>query len=358
MAIINGTSVGETLVGTNAADAITGAGGNDTLFGAGGNDLFIWNPGDGSDTIDGQAGSDTLQFDGAGVNERIETFASGSHAALFRDVSSITMDLNSVERIELNALGGTDGVTIDDLTGTAVKQVAVDLGPLDGQVDTVQVNAGDAANHIHVTQAGGTVSVTGLTETIAITDAEASDGLTLSGLGGDDTIDATALPAAALHLVLDGGAGNDTIVGGQGVDTIIGGDGNDRVTGGFGSDTAFLGAGDDRFIWNPGDSSDIVEGQAGFDTVQFDGANINEFFDVFANGSRLEATPQRGQRDHGPQRHRAARGPYSRRHRHRHHRRLDRHSCCPGGRRPRRRTRGHDRRYQRRHSHGQRDGQQ
>ena len=37
-----------------------------------------------------------------------------------------------------------------------------------------------------------------------------------------------------------------------------------------------LGAGNDRFVWTPGDGSDTVEGQAGTDTLQFGGANVNE----------------------------------------------------------------------------------
>ena len=41
---------------------------------------------------------------------------------------NVTMDLNSVERIEFDALGGADNITINDLTGTDVKQVAIDLG--------------------------------------------------------------------------------------------------------------------------------------------------------------------------------------------------------------------------------------
>ena len=41
---------------------------------------------------------------------------------------NINMDLNSIERIELNALGGADNITINDLTGTDVKEVAIDLG--------------------------------------------------------------------------------------------------------------------------------------------------------------------------------------------------------------------------------------
>ena len=62
------------------------------MLGAG-DDTFVWNPGDGSDTVDGQAGSDTLLFNGANVNENIDISANGAHARLFRDVANITMDL-------------------------------------------------------------------------------------------------------------------------------------------------------------------------------------------------------------------------------------------------------------------------
>ena len=44
-----------------------------------------------------------------------------------RDVANITMDLNGVEHIQFNALGGADNITVSDLTGTDVKQVALDL---------------------------------------------------------------------------------------------------------------------------------------------------------------------------------------------------------------------------------------
>ena len=76
----------------------------------------------------------------------------------------------------------------------------------------------------------------------------------------------------------------------HGDDMLIGGDGNDTVIGGRGNDIAFLGDGNDTFIWNPGDGSDIVEGQAGTDTMLFNGANINENIDISANGSRVLLT--------------------------------------------------------------------
>ena len=66
----------------------------------------------------------------------------------------------------------------------------------------------------------------------------ANDTLVINGLGGNDGITATTLPAGVVKLTLDGGAGNDTILGSQGADTILGGDGNDFVFGDNGNDVA------------------------------------------------------------------------------------------------------------------------
>jgi len=93
------------------------------------------------------------------------------------------------------------------------------------------------------------------------------DKLVVNGLGGDDTIDASAVQIGAIGLTLNGGAGNDLLIGGQG---------NDLMIGAPGADTAFGGAGDDTFVWNPGDGSDVFEGETGQDTLLFNGANIGE----------------------------------------------------------------------------------
>src|SRR6185369_7166627 len=104
---------------------------------------------------------------------------------------------------------------------------------------------------------------------------------------GGQVIDVTNVE----HLLVQGGAGNDTISGQNGIATLTqltldGGAGNDFIDGNIGSDTALMGAGDDTFQWDPGDGSDIVEGQAGFDKMLFNGSNIAENMDVSANGSR------------------------------------------------------------------------
>ena len=47
-----------------------------------GDDTFVWNPGDGSDTVEGQDGTDTMLFNGANINEKIDLSANGSRAAV------------------------------------------------------------------------------------------------------------------------------------------------------------------------------------------------------------------------------------------------------------------------------------
>jgi Ca2+-binding RTX toxin-like protein len=278
-----GSDGNDQLIGGDGNDVITGGRGNDVAFLGDGNDQFIWNPGDGSDIVEGQAGSDTLVFNGANVNENIDISANGSRVRLFRDVGNVTMDVNGVEQIKLAALGGADTISVDDLTGTDLTQVAISLaastGGGDGQPDTVIVNGTAGNDDITVRSNGASVVVNGLASQVTISGAEpGSDSLVINGLAGDDTIDASALKAGQINLVINGGDGNDAITGSGG---------NDVINGGRGNDLAFMGKGDDEFVWNPGDGSDVVEGQAGFDTLLFNGANVNENIDISANGSRV-----------------------------------------------------------------------
>jgi Ca2+-binding RTX toxin-like protein len=295
--VIDGGDGSDTIIGGQGADVLTGGAGNDVVTGGlgsdianlgDGNDQFIWNPGDGSDTVDGGAGTDTLVFNGSNANETIDISANGGHARLFRDVGNITMDLNAVEHIQLNTIGGADAVTVDDLTGTGVTQVAIDLsatagsGQGDGQADTVTVNGTAGNDQISIASSGSAVVVQGLASQVTINGAEAAnDSLTVNGLAGNDVINASRLTAGQLSLTINGGSGDDTITGSAG---------NDVVIGGSGSDVAFLGAGNDVFVWNPGDGSDVVEGQAGLDTLEFKGANVNENIDISANGNRVRMT--------------------------------------------------------------------
>jgi Ca2+-binding RTX toxin-like protein len=294
---ITGGDGNDVLIGGDGNDVIEGGRGNDIMFGGAGDDVFTWDPGDGSDTIEGQGGHDTLQFEGANVSEHMDLSANGSRLRLFRDVGNVTMDVNGVEQVNVDALGGADTLTVNDLSRTDVTQVNFDLatppgsGVGDGQADTVIVNGTNHADNIQIAGSGNSFSVTGLSAKVSVQGSEgANDQLVVNALDGNDTVSAAGLSAGVVGLTVDGGAGNDTITGSDGNDTLIGGDGNDTITGGRGSDVALMGAGNDTFVWNPGDGSDTVEGQGGHDTLQFNGANVGENMDLSANGSRLRLT--------------------------------------------------------------------
>ena len=133
---MNGGGGDDTLIGGAGTEAFVGGAGDDFVDGnigadkaslGLGADRFQWDPGDGSDTIDGQGGSDQLDFNGSNMSEQIAFSASAGRVLLTRNVASITMDLDGIERVDLRSLGGSDTTTVDQLAGTDLKLVDVDL---------------------------------------------------------------------------------------------------------------------------------------------------------------------------------------------------------------------------------------
>ncbi len=164
-----GSTTGDDVInGTANDDVISGQAGNDTINGLAGNDTL--NGDEGDDVIDGGAGNDTING-----GDGIDTINYGDDAGD----------------------GGTAGVTVNLLTGTAIDGF--------GNTDTVSF----------VENVAGTAFADSLTG-----DAGTNQ---LPGEAGNDS--------------LDGGAGGDILKGGGGQDRIIGGIGVDNMTGGFNSDT-------------------------------------------------------------------------------------------------------------------------
>ena len=201
----------EILLGGSGNDSIDGNGGNDLAFMAAGDDTFIWDPGDGSDTVEGQSGADTMRFNGAGAAEKVDLTANGNRLRFTRDVASITMDTHGVERVDFNALGGADVVTVNDLSGTDVSAVNVDLaGALggatgDGAADRVVVNGTNGVDAIDVSGDAGEIKASGLVPTVAIFHSEAAnDRLEINTLAGNDTVNNAGLAAGAIQLFVDG----------------------------------------------------------------------------------------------------------------------------------------------------------
>jgi Ca2+-binding RTX toxin-like protein len=260
---MNGGLGADVFLGSEGNDLINGGDGDDVALMGAGDDSFVWNPGDDNDTLEGQAGADTMLFNGANAAESVDISANGGRVLFFRNVASVLMDLNDVEGIDFNALGGADTVVVNDLSGTDVTEVNTGLASAvggsggDAQPDNVVVRAtnGDDVS-IVVGDASG-VSALGLAARVNVTGSEAAnDRLTINALAGDDVIEASGLAAGAILLTADGGFGNDVLVGSAGNDVLLGGPGDDVLIGGPGID-----------VLDGGDGDDIEIQSLGFDSV-------------------------------------------------------------------------------------------
>jgi Ca2+-binding RTX toxin-like protein len=343
---LSGGIANDILVGGPGSDVLRGGQGSDTVYLDGG-DTFVWNPGDGSDLVQGQGANNVLTFNGANVAENFDLSANGSRLRFSRDVGNITLDVGGVQTINVNALGGADNVVIHNLSGTDVALVNVDLAAVggggDSSADTVTLSGTPSADTFDVAANAGAVEVSGFGALVRVTNAElANDRISITGVGGDrvnvngtagaDTLQVAPSPVVGyvratasgfslpvdvmgaltlslnglggpdnlsasgglatlgVPLIFDGGDGDDTIVGSNGADTIIGGPGRDSISGGQGNDLVQLGDGDDTFTWNPGEGSDTIEGQSGTNTLVFNCANVSEILSLSANGSHLGLT--------------------------------------------------------------------
>ena len=196
-----GGSGNETFFGGNGDDTVDGNGGADTGFLGRGDDVFIWDPGDASDVVEGQSGFDTMVFNGAGGNEIMAARAVFGRVEFTRSPGAIVMDLNEVEAIDVRALGGADSITVSDLSGTDVRLVDVDLAAslggsaADTAADIVTVAGTKNDDSIAVGATGSTVDVRGLTPLVRVTHANpADDTLLIDGVTGND--DVSVDPAA------------------------------------------------------------------------------------------------------------------------------------------------------------------
>jgi hypothetical protein len=227
------------LNGGNDDDVLTGADSGDTLNGDGGNDRLVGAKG--TDAMNGGAGNDTLVWNNGDGSDRI------------------------------NGDAGNDGTEVN---GNATLGDAFTLEPEPGGVKFKRTNL------------------------VQFTLDTVTERFEVNGLGGDDSLSASAGVGALTLLSADGGAGVDTLGGSDGPDLILGGEGNDvlsggggddRIVGDRGADTMNGGGGDDTLVWNNGDGSDVANGDDGRDDVEVNGAPAaGDIFTVEPNGARIK----------------------------------------------------------------------
>jgi len=152
------------------------------------------------------------------------------------------MDLNDVETVNFDALGGVDNISVHDLSGTDVTAVNLNLAASggntgDGSADTVSVDGTSGDDVIVVAGSAGSASVVGLAAQVNLTGTEpANDSLIINALAGDDVVEASSLEATSVKLTENGGDGDDVLIGSAGDDILNGEGGDDVLIGGAGQD--------------------------------------------------------------------------------------------------------------------------
>src|SRR3954454_12774223 len=152
------------------------------------------------------------------------------------------------------------------------------------QGTTLTVTGDDTAETITIGAEAGKLTLDGSADLGrgAQLPADGTIDVIVDGAAGDDAITVGLLAGQAHSVDVDGGAGNDVITGSRGADVLRGGDGNDRLIGGPNpapdKDKLSGGAGNDVLVWNPGDDSDIMDGDAGADVAEINGAKGAENF--------------------------------------------------------------------------------
>lgn len=221
---ITGGAGADAISGDDGDDRLLGGGGNDVLFGVRGDDFVNgqvgtdtellgsgddtagWLPGEGSDAVFGGSGTDTLTFTGAGGDETMSLSANGQRALFLRSPGSVRMDLDDVERLHLDALGGVDTVTVGDLSGTDLTEADLDLsanGTGDGKDDAVTVLGTEAADRVAVAADAGAVDVSGLHTLTRVSGAERTDHLVVDTRGGDDRVDVADAAKALIDVLVE-----------------------------------------------------------------------------------------------------------------------------------------------------------
>lgn len=282
--ILTGNNANNTLFGGLGNDTIDGKDGNDileggigydTLIGGSGNDTFVYNLNDDLDTINDEAGDDTLRF--------TEGFSLDNVALRVVETDGVMMAQVRV----LNAGGceiadqGFDFTVSKDAQGNYVSPIE-HFAFSDGSSKTfddllikTQITYGTNKQTTIITGRNDDIIYgTGKSNTIM---SGTGNDIVYAGSGGD------SIYTQGGNDVLYGNTGNDTFDGGCGIDLLFGNNGNDVLSdlsgnnllwGGFQNDTITAGSGND-FIAG-GAHNDILNGGGGYNVFAFNRGDGND----------------------------------------------------------------------------------
>ena len=227
---ISGKDGNDTIYAGEGNDTIIGGIGDDKLYSDSGSDTYIFNAGDGHDTISDMSMNatdlDTIKF-GAGISS---------------DDLIVTRNGDNLELLFNNS---TDQITIQDWYMDGMEQ----------KIEKFEFN-------------DGTI----------FTDSDIESKVAILGTDGNDN--------------LQGYDTNDIMYGKDGNDTIYAGEGNDTIIGGIGDDKLYSDSGSDTYIFNAGDGHDTISDMSmnatDLDTIKFGAGISSDDLIVTRNGDNLE----------------------------------------------------------------------
>ena len=345
-----GSSYDDTLAGNTGANTFSGGAGADTLNGGvdddnlnggTGTDTYVFEEGDGEDTISEvveQNVVNILRFRGSNYDKNdFSSAREGTNLVLTVDTDTTTEVEN---KVTLSGYFATDASTapvysimiqLDDGTPFAVPNLPVIGGGTD---ETLSGTAGDdtlrgfGGDDTLIGGAGNDDLFGGDDNDILIGGAGAD---TLDGGAGVDTASYTTssggvtidLSASTVYATIAGDGSNanrdtlsgienlvgstqgdtftgdgaaNTLSGGGGGDTLTGGGGGDTLNGGIGDDNLNGGAGTDTYVFVEGDGEDTIsESGTETNTLRFRGSNYNKNdFSSARDGTNLVLTVETG----------------------------------------------------------------
>lgn len=221
-------------------DTLDGGIGNDKLWGGIGNDSYLFNIGDGRDTVFDIVGTNTIKF-GSGIER--------DNLVLVRNGKEIIVKYSE-----------SDQVVLKNAYKTSFFDKAFDHSE-------IKVSFNDGTE-------------------ITLNELRDSNPVQLFGDNGRNVISASNRADEIFGLAgndkLFGGSGNDILHGGEGSDRLYGGQGSDLIHGGAGNDILFGGSGDDVYSFAAGDGHDFITDQGG--RLEIDNSiSLNDL--VFAKGT-------------------------------------------------------------------------
>ncbi|MEH6422122.1 calcium-binding protein, partial [Pseudomonas sp. CGJS7] len=266
---LNGGAGNDKLYGGSGNDTLEGEGGNDVLEGGDGDDVIT--DGSGTNVLRGGAGNDILRSTSPWA---VNTFIGGSGddtmSGYYGGDTYVFNVGDGRDTISDNGAYSSTGEYADTLS------FGEDIAPADIKVDRV----GDDLVFTHrngvdqITVKNWYVSAGNWLENVRFADGTSWSAYDLTykytQIGSD--ADQTLTGVNGSNAVIRAGGGSDTIVSGDGNDELHGEAGNDTISAGSGNDKVFGGAGNDTI--EGGSGNDVLEGGDGDDVIS-DGSGTN-----------------------------------------------------------------------------------